>query len=234
MKIENINEASIGEIVAHDLRAASVFNEAGIDFCCGGKKSLDQACREKNVNPDELKRKLQNIESFPDTSTHNFNEWDLSFLSDYIVNAHHKYVRRSLPELLLYTQKIAKVHGGNHPELAEVAELISQVNRELIQHMEKEETILFPAIKEVQNSDSQDSKAIITDEIEHLSGEHEFAGGAMDKINEITGGYNVPEDGCNSYRLAFKLLKEFEDDLHIHVHLENNILFPKALETAKQ
>lgn len=233
MKLENVNNVSIGEIVAQDLRAASVFREAGIDFCCGGKKSIEQACREKNVDPDDLKRKLMNIESFPNTATHNFREWDLSFLSDYIVNAHHKYVRKSLPEIMFYAQKIAKVHGSNHPELNQIADLFSQVNHELVQHMEKEETFLFPAIKEVETSGSEDARAIIADEIVRLADEHEFAGGAMDKINEISNGYTVPEDGCNSYRMAFSLLKEFEDDLHIHVHLENNILFPKALDAAR-
>ena len=232
MKVENMNAISIGEIVAQDHRAASVFREAGIDFCCGGKKSIDQACIEKNLNPDEIRDKLKNLETFPDTLNHNFNEWDLGFLSDYIINAHHKYVRKNLPEVMFYTQKIANVHGHNHPELNEVADLFSRINHELLQHMENEENVLFPAIKEVQNSGSEDSKEIIADEISRLSGEHEFAGGAMDKINEITNGYAVPEDGCNSYRLAFKLLQEFEDDLHIHVHLENNILFPKALQTA--
>ncbi len=229
MKTENMNAISIGEIVALDHRAASVFREAGIDFCCGGKKSIDQACTEKNIDPLEIRNKLKDLETFPNTSTHNFNEWDLVFLSDYIVNAHHKYVRKALPEILFYTQKIADVHGHNHSELNEVADLFSQISRELLQHMENEEKVLFPAIKEFQNSGSAEAKEIIADEISRLSGEHEFAGGAMDKINEITGGYAVPQDGCNSYRLAFKLLNEFEDDLHIHVHLENNILFPKAL-----
>lgn len=233
MKLENVNNVSIGEIVARDLRAAAVFREAGIDFCCGGKKSVEEACREKNVDPEEIKRKLINMESFPNSANHNFRDWDLSFLSDYIVNAHHKYVRKSLPEIMFYTHKIANVHGSNHPELNQIADLFSQVNRELMQHMEKEETFLFPAIKEVETSGSEDAKAIIEDEIGRLSAEHEFAGGAMDKINEISGGYTLPEDGCNSYRMAFGLLREFEDDLHIHVHLENNILFPKALESAR-
>ena len=233
MKEESIVTISIGDIVAQDHRAASIFKEAGIDFCCGGKKSIEQACIEKNIDPEEIRKKLQNLETVPNTTTHNFNEWDLGFLSDYIVNAHHKYVKRTLPEVMFYTQKIADVHGDRHPELIEVADLFSQINRELLQHMENEEKVLFPAIKAVQNSGSEDAKEIISDEIARLSGEHEFAGGAMDKINEITSNYMVPEDGCNSYRLAFRLLNEFEDDLHVHVHLENNILFPKSLETAK-
>jgi len=154
------------------------------------------------------------------------------FLCDYIVNTHHKYVLKSLPELVSYTEKIASVHGERHPELKEVADLFSQINKELLQHMKKEEEVLFPSIKEAKNSASEKAKAIIISEITRLSGEHEFAGGAMDKINVITSNYQVPADGCNSYHVTFKLLREFEDDLHIHVHLENNILFPKALTAA--
>jgi regulator of cell morphogenesis and NO signaling len=116
-----------------------------------------------------------------------------------------------------------------HPELTEVADLFSQINRELLQHLKNEEEVLFPAIKEAEKSGSENAKAIIGSEIARLSGEHEFAGGAMDKINVITGNYRVPPDGCNTYNVAFQLLSQFEDDLHVHVHLENNILFPKAL-----
>jgi len=232
MKEVNINAHTIGEIVALDYRAASVFKEAGIDFCCGGKKSIDDACSEKGIDPLELKGKLKELESSPNATTHNFNEWDPGFLCDYIVNTHHKYVLKSLLELVHFTQKIASVHGERHPELSEVAELFSQINRELLQHMKNEEEVLFPSIKKVLNTGSREAKATIISEIARLSGEHEFAGGSMDKINEITKNYFVPADGCNTYRVAFKLLQQFEDDLHTHVHLENNILFPKALKSA--
>ena len=137
-----------------------------------------------------------------------------------------------MPELVTYTKKIASVHGERHPELAEVADLFSQINRELLQHMKNEEEVLFPSIKEAVNSQSEKAKMTIISEIARLSGEHEFAGGAMDKINVITDNYKVPADGCNTYHVTFKLLEQFEDDLHTHVHLENNILFPKALTSA--
>lgn len=231
MKEVEIKTSTIGEIVALDHRAASVFKEAGIDFCCGGKKSIEEACSEKSIDSSELMGKLKKLESTPDTSTLNFNEWDPGFLCDYIVNTHHKYVQKSLPELVRYTDKIASVHGERHPELAEVADLFSQINRELLQHMKKEEEVLFPSIKDVLSSGSGKAKSIITSEIELLSVEHEFAGGAMDQINKITGNYSVPADGCNTYHVTFKLLQEFEDNLHVHVHLENNILFPKALKS---
>jgi regulator of cell morphogenesis and NO signaling len=114
----------------------------------------------------------------------------------------------------------------------EVANLFAQINDELLQHLKNEEEVLFPAIKEAVAKNSVSAKETIKSEIERMLGEHEFAGGAMDNINVITKGYKVPEDGCTTYRVAFQLLEQFEDDLHIHVHLENNILFPKALELA--
>jgi regulator of cell morphogenesis and NO signaling len=222
-------DITIGEIVAIDYRTAFVFKEAGIDFCCGGKKSIDETCSEKGIDRNELIRKLEKLESTPNTSTNNFIEWEPGFLCDYIVNTHHKYVLKSMPEIVAYTEKIESVHGEKHTELAVVADLFSQINRELLQHMKNEEEVLFPSIKEALNSGSKKAKAIIISEIARLSGEHEFAGGAMDKINVITSNYKVPADGCNTYHVTFKLLREFEDDLHTHVHLENNILFQKAL-----
>jgi regulator of cell morphogenesis and NO signaling len=222
-------DKTIGEIVAADYRAASIFKEAGIDFCCGGKKSIDDTCAEKGIDKSELINKLERLETTPNTSTHNFIEWEPGFLCDYIVNTHHKYVLKSLPVLVAYTEKIASVHGDRHLELREVARLFSNINEELLQHLKNEEEVLFPAIKEVLKSGSKDAKATIKSEISRLSDEHELAGGAMDKINVITSGYLVPEDGCNTYQVTFRLLSQFEDDLHTHVHLENNILYPKAL-----
>ncbi len=224
-------DISIGEIVALDYRAAAVFKEAGIDFCCGGKKSIDETCSEKGINKANLIEKLDKLESTPNTTTHNFIEWEPGFLCDYIMNTHHKFVLKSLPELVQYTRKLSTVHGDRHPELTEVAELFSEINRELLQHLKNEEEVLFPAIREAFKSGSREAKNTIVSEISRLSDEHEFAGGAMDKISVITGNYKVPADGCNTYLVTFKLLEQFEDDLHTHVHLENNILFPKAMKS---
>ena len=232
MKKENLINTSLGEIVTDDFRAASVFKEAGLDFCCGGKKSLADACSEKKINPDPLVSKLMELENSSEGRGHNFSEWSPSFLADYIVNTHHRYVLKSLPELLFYTDKIAKVHGERHEELIKVAELFSQINSELLQHLKNEEEMLFPALKRVMDKSTEADRALIRSEIDRMSGEHEFAGGAMDRINEMTMGYQVPHDACNTYTVTMKLLGEFEDDLHIHVHLENNILYPAALQLA--
>lgn len=225
----NYSQLLLGKIVADDFRAASVFSEAGIDFCCGGQMTLKQACDEKKVDMAHITNQLHALKQTALSASQNFNEWDLGFLADYIVNTHHKYVMKTLPELVFYTQKIANVHGLNHPELIEVAALFDKINSELLQHLKKEEEVLFPSIKEVLKNNSQTAKQTIRTEISRMNGEHEFAGGAMDTINVLTQNYVVPDDACNTYRVSLNLLHQFEDDLHIHVHLENNILFPKAL-----
>lgn len=220
---------TVGEIVTNDFRTATIFKNAGIDFCCGGKQTLAEACRSKNIDQQELEEELCGLtdHGFP---SHNFKDWDPAFLSDYIVNTHHKFVMKHLPELLFYTNKIANVHGNNHPELVDVATLFDEINRELKQHLKNEEEVLFPAIKKTMNQPSEESKNTIKSEIGRMFDEHDFAGGAMEKINRLTGNYQIPKDACKTYEVTLKLLQQFEDDLHVHVHLENNILFPKALK----
>jgi len=229
---QNLINSTVGEIVANDFRTSAVFKKAGIDFCCGGKQSFSDACNEKGINSKELENEIANITSEPINEFMNFKNWDPVFLSEYIKNTHHKFVLKNLPDLVFYTQKIANVHGDHHPELVEVANLFAKINEELTQHLRNEEEMLFPAIKETVATGSTLAKKTIVSEITRMLGEHDFAGGAMDHINVITKGYRVPEDGCNTYKVAFKLLEQFEDDLHTHVHLENNILFPKALKLA--
>lgn len=223
------NDVTVGQIVTRDFRAAEIFKNAGIDFCCGGNKSISDACREKGIDPSKIEQELIDLDKLPGDQSKNFNSWDLDFLCDYIINTHHKYVLKSLPELRFYTRKIASVHGDPHPELIEVLEIFSKVNDELLQHLKKEEEVLFPAINRLLQSDDIGDKNLIKSEITRMSGEHEFAGDAMDRIRKLTQNYLVPEDACNTYRISLKLLEQFEDDLHVHVHIENNILYPKAL-----
>ena len=222
----------IGDIVANDFRTASVFKNNNIDFCCGGKKSLADACLERGVDQDKVELELKELATIPLNVGQDFRSWKPGFLCDYIVNTHHRYVLDTLPDLVLYTRKIADVHGSNHPDLIEVAALFAQINQELLQHLNKEEEVLFPAIKSVLANNDPESKKTIISEITRMTGEHEFAGGAMDAINILTHHYALPEDSCGTYQVAFKLLEQFEDDLHIHVHLENNILYPAALKLA--
>ncbi|HET9569943.1 MAG TPA: iron-sulfur cluster repair di-iron protein [Bacteroidales bacterium] len=228
--MEKFKNVQVGEIVTRDFRAAEIFKNVGIDFCCGGAQSLEEACKEKNLDLSDLELELQSLQELPTNDAHRFNDFKLDFLCDYIENTHHKTVLRLLPQLVAYTQKIANVHGAHHAELVEIAALFLQINTELLQHLKNEEEVLFPAIKEVLRSNSAEAKAVVLSEITRMKGEHEFAGGAMDKINVLSKNYSVPADGCNTYDVTYKLLEQFEDDLHVHVHLENNILYPKALK----
>jgi regulator of cell morphogenesis and NO signaling len=142
-------------------------------------------------------------------------------------------VEKTLPVLRFYTHKIADVHGYSHPELIEVNKIYEKIYEELSTHLKKEEDVLFPAIKQALKSPGVSEISIIRSEIERMKGEHDFAGSSMDRIRELTSSYKVPEDACNTYMVALKTLEQFEDDLHIHVHLENNILYPKALKLGK-
>jgi regulator of cell morphogenesis and NO signaling len=231
--MENLRTRTVGEIVALNFRTADVFSNAGIDFCCGGKKSMLESCLEKGIDMDDLENELKTVLDSPISRSHNFNEWKLDFLADYIVNTHHTFVKEKLPALIFYIRKIASVHGENHPELIEVASLFGQLNEELLQHLQREEEVLFPALKATMRENNSSQKSVIKTEIHRMFGEHEFAGGTMDTISQLTFNYNIPPDACNTYSVALKLLKEFEEDLHVHVHLENNILYPKSLVLAE-
>ncbi len=233
MSTVEFKDIQIGEIVADDFRTSKVFTDVGIDFCCGGKQSVGEACKDLNLDVAEFEQKIAELKSQPINQSLNFKEWDLPFLIDYIVNTHHKYVVKTLPELIFYTAKIAEVHGETHPELIGIAKDIAAVNTELTQHLKMEEEVLFPAIKSILANPTNETKATINSEIKRMLGEHDFAGGTLDEINRITDGYKTPDDACNTYEVAFKILKQFEDDIHVHVHLENNILFPKALKLAE-
>lgn len=219
----------LGEIVTNDFRAAEIFTRRGLDFCCGGSKTLDLACQEKSIAVSVVIDELESLNNTPALMHQNFKDWPLDFLADYIVNTHHKYVWKTLPELKFYTTKIANVHGSSHPEIIEVSLLFNQINTELQQHLKMEEEVLFPAIKKIVKNGSEKTRKLIRSEIERMHHEHDFAGGAMDTIQVITNGYQLPPDGCNTYMVTLNLLHQFENDLHIHVHLENNILFPKSL-----
>ena len=226
-------QARIGEVVATDFRAAAVFQQFGIDFCCGGKKSIAEACAARQLSQETVLEALDRACARPDRSLH-FGDWELDALASFIVRTHHGYVKDALPALTAYTAKLAAVHGDRHPELREVAELTRQVAAEMTTHMVKEEQVLFPYIVALAQA-SRANTAIpeapfgaIDSPIRMMEHEHESAGKAMARIRQLTGDYTPPADGCTTYRVSLQALEAFESDLHAHVHLENNILFPRA------
>ena len=226
---------SLAQIVNEDHRAATVFEKYHLDFCCKGKRSLQQACAESQVAADELIAALETMVKPDNYSVHlNYNLLSLSQLADYIVATHHAYVKQEMPQILSYLQRVASKHGDRHPEMRKVAEIFAAVKEEMEQHMQKEELILFPRIKEVEKEGAELNRKKLTVSyleapVDMMEEEHDHAGAAMAEIRELTDNYNPPADACTTYKLSYAALEAFEKDLHQHVHLENNILFPKAI-----
>jgi regulator of cell morphogenesis and NO signaling len=235
MEIEYTDE-TLGQIVSKNFRKAEVFKNHGIDFCCGGKKTLKQACAEKGLDLTKIQQELQTAGKSPGSRQLPYEDWTLDFLADYIVNTHHSYVKQALPDLRQYATKVARVHGGEHPELRRIAGLVEEINDELSSHLVKEEMVLFPYIKTLVAA-TNNSSAIqgshfntVQDPISMMEMEHELAGKKLQEIRAISNDYSLPGDACTTYTLLYESLDDFEQDLYTHVHLENNILFPKALK----
>jgi len=235
---KNRNEKffSIGEMVAEDYRKAEVFSKFGIDFCCGGKDTLKETCSRKGIDVYKVEQALKELDDNAfQSDTPDYNSWDLDFMVDYIVNTHHTYVTRALSQLDEMSAKVAKVHGEHHPEVIKIASLYNGIAEELRMHMQKEENILFPYIKQMATAKRNNESiqpppfGTIENPIKMMEMEHESAGGNMQSINELSNGFNPPEGACNTYQVLYAKLQEFENDLHRHIHLENHILFPKSI-----
>jgi regulator of cell morphogenesis and NO signaling len=232
--VEDLIEKTLAEIVTDNIRSAIVFEEYGLDFCCKGNRSLKEACSDKNVNVQKVLSELTNL-SRNGNGKENPNDWQLDFLVDYIINNHHQYVRRMIPVISLHADKVASVHGKNHPETLKIADLFLEVREELESHMMKEERILFPQIKQMVLTQKENSQffpppfGTIQNPIRMMENEHTSAGDALSQIRELSKNYTHPEDACNTFKALYSELKEFEEDLHKHIHLENNILFPKSI-----
>lgn len=241
-KLSGEDDETLGEIAVKDLRKAEVFKKYGLDFCCGGKKTVKQACAEKGLDVTKIEQELQAADKTVSNSRPlPYNDWNLDFLADYIVNTHHSYVRKTLPDLRSFSTKVASVHGENHPELFEISRLVEQVCQELSEHMVSEETILFKYVKQIVAAKNNNSTSVkfenydcIKTPIDMLEMEHEAVGSSLETIRELSNNYTLPEDSCASYSYLYNTLVEFESDLFIHIHLENNILFPKAIELEKE
>jgi len=235
-KMENLRNKSVGEIVKLDFRAADVFSSYGIDFCCGGKISVAQACANSGTDETKVINELEALQYNMGSAAHDFDSWKIDFLSDYIINTHHQYVSKAIPQILPLAQKVAEVHGAHHSEVVVINDLFNQLANELLMHMQKEEMVLFPYIKKLVASEAAGSCndpscfGSIASPISVMEQEHETAGIILKQLYRLSNGYTAPDDACNTFRVLYGKLKEFEDDLHLHVHLENNILFPKAIE----
>lgn len=229
-------ETIVGVLVAQDYRTASVFKQNGIDFCCNGNRSIEEACSQKQKDAGDLIQRLEEVTAQnTDASSVDFNSWPLDLLADYIEKKHHRYIERKIQEINPFLNKVVTVHSDRHPELIEIEKLFIESAGELTTHMKKEELMLFPFIRKMVTAQQSGTVAhapfgTVQNPIQMMMHEHNTEGERFRKIAELTCDYTSPQDACNTYRVTYALLKEFEDDLHRHIHLENNILFPKAIE----
>ena len=225
---------TIGEIVAADFRTAAVFQRHQIDFCCQGARTIERGYREAGVDATDVLREIDEVRSQGSNGAPWFNTWGLPTLIDYIVANHHEYGRQQLALIVPHSRRIADAHGNRHPELRRVAELVVEIADEMTAHMVKEEHVLFPYIAQLAEAAAARRPAprapfgSVDSPIRVMEAEHESAGRAMLEIRELTDGFVPPPDACTTYRVCLQELDAFEQDLHAHVHLENNILFPKA------
>ena len=230
----------IGELVARDYRTASVFKKYSIDFCCQGNRTIEEACEKKNIDTKKVLEDLVAMMEAKSESTTDYQSWPLDLLADYIEKKHHRYVQEKTLEIQPYLDKICKVHGERHPELLEIKEEFNASAGELAAHMKKEEMILFPFIRKMTKAKLENTKVdaahfgTVKNPIQMMMNEHTVEGNRFRKIEELSNNYTPPLDACNTYRVSFALLKEFEQDLHLHIHLENNILFSRAIEIEKE
>jgi regulator of cell morphogenesis and NO signaling len=242
LKTKQINSASfITDIVTSDYRTAEVFRKYGIEYCCGGKWPLEMVCANKNIDINELIRELEEAtrtvhvpNSLP------FDEWDIDFLADYIVHVHHHYLKNQLPEIKSTLLKFSEEHQKKYTYLPELEKTFLQLNKEMLPHIQQEEEIIFPYIRQLthafQSRESYASLLVRTmrKPIEGLMNhEHKMVAGALHKMRELTSDYTPPVNACTNHKVTFSKLKELDNDLAQHLHLENNILFPRAIEMEK-
>jgi regulator of cell morphogenesis and NO signaling len=230
MKNELLSK-TLAQIVNENHQTASVFEKYDLDFCCKGKRSLQTACEEKNIPAPLVAAEIENA-LHQDDASKEFDKLSLTELIDHIVSTHHAYTKKELAQIHAYLQKVATKHGDRHNELYAIFETFSSLREELEQHMMKEELILFPRIKALENFAVNNDQRIMNIQmpIVVMEDEHEKAGNLLSEIRNYTDNFTPPADACTTYRLSFAALQAFETDLHQHIHLENNILFPRAVD----
>jgi regulator of cell morphogenesis and NO signaling len=227
---------TVGEIAAETPNATREFEKLGIDYCCGGSRTLGEACAEAKISVDEALARLE--KSLASTQPSDNKDWQkqpLADLIDHLKGTHHAFVREESARIGALAAKVVGVHGKNHPELLQVQEVFSDLGAELSVHLMKEEQVLFPYIVRMEESALAGEPAppatfgTVVNPVRMMMQEHDGAGDALRALRAITNDYRVPEDACISYRTLYQALQGFEADLHQHIHLENNILFPRAV-----
>jgi regulator of cell morphogenesis and NO signaling len=232
-------EKTIGEYAVETPGATRVFEKLKIDYCCGGGRSLSNACDAAGVEVGQVERLLEAAGGAPAEMPAGLSSGTLSELIDYILEKHHTFTRDEMERITALAEKVATKHGGNHPELLTVRELFAQLCEDLRPHMFKEEMILFPYIKQLEQTAAAGRPApyapfgTVANPVRMMMLEHDTAGEILRELRAASDDYTAPADGCVSYRTLYQALEEFEADLHQHIHLENNVLFPRAAELEK-
>jgi regulator of cell morphogenesis and NO signaling len=227
----NIQTQTLAAIVTADHKAVPVLEKYQLDFCCKGKRTLAEACAEKGINIESITAELEQLTSPTSSNQMPFTDMSAEQLINYILIHHHFYVKQAMPQILAHLEKVAAKHGQNFPHMQKVLQLFTAVKEELTLHMQKEELVLFPRIKEVMgNTNHQYAPGYINNPVHQMEHEHDHAGNLMAEINNLTNHYTAPENACTTFKVCLEELKYFEEDLHKHVHLENYILFPMAQE----
>lgn len=226
----------VGDIAAANPGAKKVLEEAGVDYCCGGAKSLNEACMHAGISAEEILRRLQENRQQVGPQEANWARAPLTDLTKHIVEKHHKYVRGVVPRVTALLAKVKTRHGESHPELAAIEKEFLRLGEEMYAHMQKEEQILFPYIEKLERASEGREQLeppffqTVRHPVHVMMNEHDSAGQALNGMRRLSTGYQTPAEACESYREAYRSLEEFEADMRAHVHLENNILFPRAVE----
>ena len=234
------NQRVVGEIVAENYKTAAIFKRYNIDFCCNGNRTIAAATKNKEIDEEKLLGELNEVMEQKVEGEIDFKAFPIDLLADYVEKTHHRYIEQRIPEITPFLSKVARVHGANHPELIVVEQLFNESAQELSAHLKKEELMLFPYIRKMVKSKMGDGKrphtalGSATEYIEQMEEEHDAEGERFRRIAELTDNYIPPADACKTYMVTFSMLKEFEEDLHRHIHLENNILFPRSMMLEKE
>ena len=229
-------ETKVKEIALSSPAARQVLEDAGFDYCCGGGKSLQDACLHADVSAEEILNRLRENSKNVGADEENWTAAQLCELTRHIRENHHRYVRDAIPRTQNLLDKVMAKHGERHPEIADIRGFFAEVGREMIMHMQKEEQILFPYIDGLERAANSHGSVeppffqTVKNPIHVMMKEHDAAGDLVKRIRNASSGYTPPADACTSFKALYQNLKEFEADLHQHVHLENNILFPRAVE----
>lgn len=223
------NPLTVAQLAVSHPGALSVFTKYNIDYCCGGHRSIEDACIRIGLDPEKIKKEIYDASAADTTQTFRPEKFSSALLIDYIVQNHHAYVKGAIPELEYFLDKVCAAHGDDSPELIQIREIFKELADELLSHMTKEEMVLFPALKRLEEQRSDHPlQASVVAPITQMEHEHDSAGDLVKSIRKLSGNYTPPDFACPTYKITFKKLQEFDNDLMRHIHLENNILFKRT------